>query len=161
MGVSTHTMADYASSVAPARLFQGYCIDTHNFLPKSMPDYIISVDLVQGDSNSVGSIKQLNFPEGRPFKYAKNRVDEIDAGKFYCKYTTIEGGVVRDNIEKAVYETKFEPKSDGCRYTMVVHFHTEGEFVVKEEDVVAAKQNIKNMFNAAEEYLNANPQLYA
>ncbi|KAK9726363.1 hypothetical protein RND81_05G209200 [Saponaria officinalis] len=140
MGVSTHTMADYTSSVAPARLFQ---------------------DLVQGDSSSAGSIKQLNFPEGRPFKYAKNRVDEIDAGKFYCKYTTIEGGVVGDNIEKAVYETKFEPTNDGCPYTTVVHFHSKGEFVVTEEDVAAAKPNIKNMFNAAEEYLNANPQLYA
>ncbi|KAK9726357.1 hypothetical protein RND81_05G208900 [Saponaria officinalis] len=145
MGVSTHTMADYTSSVAPARLFQGYCIDTHNFLPEAMPSFIKSVDLVQG----------------RPFKYAKNRVDEIDAGKFYCNYTTIEGGVVGDNIEKAVYETKFEPTSDGCPYTMVVHFHSKGEFVVSEEDVAAAKPNIKNMFNAAEEYLNANPQLYA
>ncbi|KAK9726386.1 hypothetical protein RND81_05G211300 [Saponaria officinalis] len=161
MGVSTHTMADYTSSVAPARLFQGYCINTHNFLPKAMPGFIKSVDLVQGDSSSAGSIKRLNFPEGRPFKYAKNRVYEIDAGKFYCKYTTIEGGVVGDNIEKAVYETKFEPTSDGCPYTMVVHFHSKGEFVVTEEDVAAAKQNIKNMFNEAEEYLNANPQLYA
>ncbi|KAL9228230.1 hypothetical protein vseg_003835 [Gypsophila vaccaria] len=161
MGVFTHTMADYTSSVAPARLFQAFCIDIHNFLPTAVPEFVKSIELVQGDFGSVGSVRQINLLEGRPFEYVKNRVDEIDAGKFYGKYTTVEGGVVGDNIESAVYETKFEPTGDGCRYTMVVHYHTKGDYVVKEEDIATRKEFLKKMFNAAEEYLTVNPQLYA
>ncbi|KAL9228224.1 hypothetical protein vseg_003829 [Gypsophila vaccaria] len=161
MGVSTHTLADISSSIAPARLFQAFGIDAHNFMPKAVPDFVKSVDLIQCQPGIIGSIRQINFPEGRPFKYAKNRIDEIDAAKFYSKYTTIEGDVLGDNKECAVYEVKFEPKGDGCHYTMVAHYHTKGDYVVKEEDIAAAKQNIQKMFNAVEAYLAANPELYA
>ncbi|KAK9726391.1 hypothetical protein RND81_05G211800 [Saponaria officinalis] len=154
-------MADYTSSVAPARLFQAMCIDTHNFLPKVIPEFVKSINIIQGESGSVGCIRQMNFPEGRAFKYAKNRIDEIDAGKFYCKYTTIEGDVLGDNKECVVYEAKFEPTGDGCQYSLVVHQHTKGDYVVKDEDIVVWKQNVKKMFNTVEEYLNANPELYA
>ncbi|KAK9726397.1 hypothetical protein RND81_05G212400 [Saponaria officinalis] len=103
----------------------------------------------------------ITYKKGRPFKYAKNRIDEIDAGKFYSKYTTIEGDVLGNNKECAVYEAKFEPTGDGCHYTMVVHYHTKGDYVVKEDDIAIGKQNIKKMFNAVEHYLTANPDLYA
>ncbi|KAK9726390.1 hypothetical protein RND81_05G211700 [Saponaria officinalis] len=161
MGVSTHTLADYSSSVAPARLFQAFCFDAQNFMPKAVPEFVKSVDVIQGEPGSVGSIRQINFPEGKPFKYAKNRIDEVDAGKFYTKYTTIEGDVLGDKKECAVYEVKFEPKGDGCHYTMVVHYHTKGDYVIKEDDIAIGKQNIKKLFNAAEQYLAANPELYA
>ncbi|KAK9726398.1 hypothetical protein RND81_05G212500 [Saponaria officinalis] len=161
MGVFTYTVADYTSPIAPSRLFQALCIDTHNFLPKAVPEFVKSVDVIQGEPGSVGCITQINLPEGRPFKYAKNRVDEIDAGKFYNKYTTIEGDVLGDNKECVVYEAKFEPTGNGCHYTMVVHYHTKGDYVVKEDDIAAGKQNRKKMFNTVEEYLTANPDLYA
>lgn len=38
---------------------------------------------------------------GAPFKYVKNRVDEIDCSKFYVKYTSFEGDVLRDTLECA------------------------------------------------------------
>ncbi|XP_074314473.1 pathogenesis-related protein STH-2-like [Silene latifolia] len=161
MGVSTHTMVDCTSPVAAARLFNAFCIDNHNFMPKALPNFVKSVDVVHGEPGTVGSVRQLNFPEGKPFKYAKNRVDEIDAGKFYCKYTTIEGDVLRENIEYVVHETTFEPSGNGTHYTMVTNYHTKGDFVVTDEHVAAGKQNIKKMFDTASEYLAANPHLYA
>ncbi|KAK9726354.1 hypothetical protein RND81_05G208500 [Saponaria officinalis] len=179
MGVSTHTLADYPSSVAPARLFQAFCYDAQNFMPKAVPDFVKSVDVIQGvvvippashiqgysptqepqDENlefnaPLGGIEprtSSNFPEGRPFKYAKNRIDE----------TTIEGDVLGENKECAVYEVKFEPTGYGCHYTMVVHYHTKGDYVIKEDDIAIGKQNIKKLFNAVEHYLTANPELYA
>ncbi|KAL9228229.1 hypothetical protein vseg_003834 [Gypsophila vaccaria] len=162
MGVSTHTLADYPSSVAPARLFQAFCVDAHNFLPKAVPEFVKSVDVVQGEPGTVGSIRQVNFPERGAVKYAKHKIDEIDAGKLYSKYTTIEGDVLGDAKECSVFEVKFEPTGDGyCRYTMVVHYHTKGDYVVKEEDIAAGKARVQKMFNTAEAYLAANPQLYA
>ncbi|XP_074315871.1 major allergen Mal d 1-like [Silene latifolia] len=160
MVISTHKMVDCTSPVDAARLFNAFCIDNHNFMPKALPDFIKSVDVLHGESGTVGSIKQINYPEGRPYKYAKNRVDEIDVDKFYCKFTA-EGDVILGNIEYAVYESTFEPLESGTHYTMVVHYHTKGDYVVKEDQVAVSKEHMKNMFDIASEYLVTNPQLYA
>jgi len=42
----------------------------------------------------------------------------------------------------------------------VAHYHTKGD-VVNEEEITAAKESIKKMFKAVEDYLLANPQVYA
>ncbi|KAH9608926.1 hypothetical protein KSS87_002785 [Heliosperma pusillum] len=162
MVVFTHVMADYTSPIAASRLFQAFWVDDYIFMPKALPGFIKSVDILQGCSGTVGSLKQLNFPDGRPFKYAINRVDEIDASKFYVRYTTIEGGVLRDTLESAVYEIKLEEVEDGTtHYTMVVHFHGKEGYVIKDEDIVAGKVTIKEMFDIGQQYLIARPQLYA
>ena len=64
MGVITCTLADITSPVAPGRLFQALAIDNHNFMPKATPDYVKSVEFVEGDSTTVGCIKKMNFPDG-------------------------------------------------------------------------------------------------
>ncbi|XP_010669897.2 LOW QUALITY PROTEIN: major allergen Mal d 1-like [Beta vulgaris subsp. vulgaris] len=162
MGVFTFTMGEFTSQVAPARLFQALCIDNHNLLPKVAPE-IKNVEIIQGDSTSIGCIKKINFAEGAPFKYVKNRVDEIDCSKFYVKYTSFEGDVLRDtwSVQTAVYEHKFETSSTGTHYKMLAHFHTKGDNVVTEEHVAHGKDNIMKIFKNVEEYLIANSQVYA
>ncbi|KAH9613918.1 hypothetical protein KSS87_014916 [Heliosperma pusillum] len=160
MGVFTYTMAEIDSPVAPARLFQALSVDSHNLLPKVVPDFIQSIE-VQGDPTTVGCVKQINLSEGRPYKYLKNRVDEIDASKFYIKHTTFEGDVLGDTLESAVYETTYEPSGYGTRYKMIAHYHTKGDRVETEEDVAVGKIAVKMMFKVVEEYLVANPNAYA
>ncbi|XP_057549308.1 pathogenesis-related protein STH-21-like [Amaranthus tricolor] len=161
MGVITCTLADITSPVAPGRLFQALAIDNHNFMPKATPDYVKSVEFVEGDSTTVGCIKKMNFPDAAPFKYVKNRVDEIDEANYFLKYTTIEGDMFPDTVECAVYDNKFEASADGSRCTMVAHYHMKGDNVLSEADLENAKQGIQKMFKSAEDYLIANPQLYA
>nr|AII25439.1 PR10 [Halostachys caspica] len=161
MGVFTCTLADITSPVAPARLFQAFTIDNHNLMPKVVPQFVKSIDFVQGDSTAVGCVKQINFPADAPFTYVKNRVDEIDASKYYLKYTCIEGDAFPDTVEYAVYEDTFEQTETGSRCKMVAHYHLKGDSVMKEEDVAPAKEGIQKMFKAVEEHLIANPQLYA
>lgn len=161
MGVTTCTLADFTSPVAPARLFQAFCIDNHNFLPKVVPHFVKSMELVEGESTAVGCVKQINFPDEAPFKYVKNRVDEIDTSKLYLKYTSIAGDVFPDIVESAVYENKYEPSGAGTHYTMVAHYHLKGDSVMKEGEVESAKEGILKMFKAVEEHLIANPQVYA
>lgn len=64
MGVYTFTVQDGTSTVAPARLFKGLCLDNQNIFPKVLPNVIKSIEFVQGDSTSVGCVKQFNFAQG-------------------------------------------------------------------------------------------------
>ena len=91
----------------------------------------------------------------------KNRVDEIDFEKYYAKYTTIEGDVLSDTIESITYDNKFEASGTGCHFTMIAHYHTKGDAGVEEQHVAATKESVEETFKAAEEYLLANPHVYA
>ncbi|XP_021722272.1 pathogenesis-related protein STH-21-like [Chenopodium quinoa] len=161
MGVFTYTLADITSPVAASRLFQALALDNHNFVPKTLPHFAKSVEFIEGDSTTVGCIKQINFPDEAPFKYVKNRVDEIDSNNFYLKYTCIEGDAFPDTVEYAVYEDKYEVSEAGTRCKMVAHYHMKGDSVMKEEDLQKAKEGIHKVFKAVEEHLIANPQVYA
>ena len=68
MGVHTYTLADITTPVAPKRMFQALQIDTHNFA-KNLPQFVKSIEFVQGDSTTAGSIKQINLPDGTLFVY--------------------------------------------------------------------------------------------
>ncbi|XP_021722279.1 major allergen Pru ar 1-like [Chenopodium quinoa] len=161
MGVITCTLADFDSVVAPSRLFNALSIDSHNFLPKVVPHFVKSVEFVEGDSTTVGCVKNINFPDEAPYRYVKTRVDEIDCNNLYLKYTSIEGDIFPDTLECAVYENKYEASGTGTHYKMVAHYHMKGDNVMDEEEIQSAKQGIQMMFKAIEDHLIANPQVYA
>ncbi|KAK9756899.1 hypothetical protein RND81_01G128500 [Saponaria officinalis] len=161
MGVFTFTMADIASPVSPARLFKALSTDNHNLMPKVVPDFVKSIECLTGNPCSVGCVKQINLPEGRPYKYLKNRIDEIDESKYYIKYTTFEGDVLGDTLECAVYETTYEAVGDGTQYKVVAHYHTKGDNVKTEDEVSIGQDAVTKMFKAVEAYLIANPDVYA
>lgn len=62
MGVSTYT-DEQTSQVAPSRIFKASIVDSHNLIPKLIPQAIKSIEIIQGNGGT-GSIKQINFPEG-------------------------------------------------------------------------------------------------
>lgn len=64
MGVFTFT-EEYTSPIPPARLFKAPIVDSHNHIPKLMPQ-VKSIDIIQGDVGA-GSIRQINFTEGNNF----------------------------------------------------------------------------------------------
>jgi hypothetical protein len=63
MGVTTYT-DEFTSQIPPARLFKALIIDSHNLIPKVLPEIVKSIEFIQGDGG-VGSIKQINFVEGK------------------------------------------------------------------------------------------------
>ena len=63
MSVTSITQ-EFACPVPPARMFKALILDSHNLIPKLMPQSIKSVDIIQGDGGA-GSIMQINFPEGK------------------------------------------------------------------------------------------------
>ncbi|GMN63414.1 hypothetical protein TIFTF001_032500 [Ficus carica] len=63
MGVFT-TTEEYICPIPPARLFKAFVLDSHNLIPKIMPQAIKSIEIIQGDGRAAGSIKQINVAEG-------------------------------------------------------------------------------------------------
>lgn len=62
MGVATST-GEQTYLISPARLFKASIVDSHNLIPKLMPQAIKSIDILQGNGGT-GTIKQINFPQG-------------------------------------------------------------------------------------------------
>ncbi|XP_049385869.1 major strawberry allergen Fra a 1-2-like [Solanum stenotomum] len=98
MAVTTFT-EEKTSPLPPKRIFKASIVDSHNLIPKLMPQAIKSIE-VQGDG-------------GGNFKSIKYRVDELNEEAYIYKYTLIEGDGLVDNLEKITYDVKFEQSADG------------------------------------------------
>lgn len=62
---------EFTSLVDAARLFKALIIDSHNLIPKLMPQAIKSIEIIQGEGGA-GTIKQINFAEGMELSYLAN-----------------------------------------------------------------------------------------
>lgn len=63
MGVTSFS-DEHTSPVAPSRIFRASIVDSHNLIPKLLPQVIKSMDIIEGDGGA-GSIKQITFTEGK------------------------------------------------------------------------------------------------
>ncbi|KAI7754898.1 hypothetical protein M8C21_026684 [Ambrosia artemisiifolia] len=156
MGVLTYT-DEHTSPVIPTRIFKASIVDSHNLMPKLLPDAIKSITLIKGDGG-VGSIKQINFAGG----FAKHQIDEIDEKSLTYKYTLIEGNGISDKIEKVSYDIKFESSPDGGSISkMTTTIYTRGDFEIKEDELKAGKEKVLGLYKVVEAYLINNPDAYS
>ncbi|XP_028100622.1 major allergen Pru av 1-like [Camellia sinensis] len=143
MGVVTFT-EDIASPVPAPRLFKALILDADNLIPKIVPQAIRSIETIQGDGGP-GSIKQMNFAEGSPFKCLKHRIDAL-----------------MDKLEFISYEMKLESDANGgCVGKNISKYHAKPGVEIKEEEIKAGKEKASAVFKAVEAYLLANPNAYA
>lgn len=63
MGVTKITQ-EFASPVAAGRAFRALILESNTLMPKLLPQFIKSVDTLQGDGGA-GSIEQVNFTESK------------------------------------------------------------------------------------------------
>lgn len=141
-------------------MFNALIVDSSSLIPKLLPQFIESVNIIQGDGGQ-GSIEQVNFSQGTHFNYVKHRIDELDRENYICKYTMIEGDALGDKLESIAYEVKFEGTSaGGCICKMESKYHTNGESEVREEDIKAGKDSAIAIYKVVEAYLLDNPHVY-
>ncbi|KAF7848947.1 hypothetical protein BT93_L1405 [Corymbia citriodora subsp. variegata] len=159
MGVITYSM-EITSAVAPSRMFKALVLESHNILPKIVPEGIKSVEFIEGDGG-VGSIKKTNFAESSHIKYTKHKVEALDAGSFYCKYTMIESDIKFDKIDFVTEEVKFVTAGNGCVCKMTSEYHVKEGCELKEEDIKKGKDKAMGLYKVVEEYLVANPDVCA
>ncbi|KAG8385309.1 hypothetical protein BUALT_Bualt03G0028700 [Buddleja alternifolia] len=160
MAITTFT-DEHTSPVHPLRIFKASIVDSHNLIPKLMPQAIKSVEIIKGDGGA-GSIKKINFAEGGNFKSVKYRIEELNEETLTYNYTLIEGDALIDKLEKITYEVKFEQTPDrGSVSKVTSKYYTVGDFMLKEEEVKAGKEKVIGMYKAVEAYLLQNPNAYA
>ncbi|GFQ05718.1 pathogenesis-related protein sth-2 [Phtheirospermum japonicum] len=158
--VVTSVTQEFIGPVAPARLFKALILNSNDLIPKLVPQFIKSIDLLQGDGGA-GSIEQVNFTESSHFKYVKHRINELDKENYVCKYTAIEGDSLGDKLESIDYEIKFEPSDNGgCVCTMTSKYRAIGEHEVQEEEIKAGKESAMGIYKIVETYLLENPNVY-
>ena len=91
----------------------------------------------------------------------KHKIDALDTANFVCKYTLIEGDVLGDKLESVVYEVEYVASGSGSVCKMTSHYNTKGDINLKDEDIKAGKDKAIGMYRVVEEYLLANPDVYA
>ncbi|GLT99053.1 hypothetical protein SLE2022_165200 [Rubroshorea leprosula] len=159
MGVFTFS-DEYTSSIPPAGLFKALILDSHNLIPKLMPQAIRSIEIT--GCGGAGSIRQINFAKGSQLKSIKNRIDELDEKNFSYKYSLIEGEGLLEKLEKITYEVKFEPTPEvGSKNKMTSTHCAKGDFVLSEEEVKPGKEKALIMYKVVEGYFLQNPDAYA
>ncbi|CAI9771299.1 unnamed protein product [Fraxinus pennsylvanica] len=159
MAVTTF-VDEYTSPVSPSRIFKASIVDSHNLIPKLMPQAIKSVAFVQGNGGT-GSIKQINFAEGGAFKSVKYHIDELNEDTYTYSYTLIEGDALIDKLEKITYYVKLEQSPDGGSISKVTSkYYTSGDFMLKEEEIKAGKEKVMAIYKVVEAYLLQNPNAY-
>ncbi|KAK4491590.1 hypothetical protein RD792_002344 [Penstemon davidsonii] len=159
MGVLTFT-EEHTSTISPARIFKASILDSHNLIPKLLPQVFKSMGFIQG-SGGVGSIKEINFAQGSDLTNLKYRIDELNEETFTYNYTVIEGDALTDKLEKITHEIKLETTLDGGTVSKVTSkYHTKGDFSLNEEDVKAGKEKVLGVYKVVEAYLLQNPNAY-
>lgn len=92
----------------------------------------------------------------------KHKIDELDEKTFTYKYTLIEGMGISDNIEKVLYDIKFEGSSDGGTISkMTTTIYTHGDIEIMEEQLKAGKEKVLGLYKVVEVCLLNNPYAYA
>ncbi|GLT56219.1 hypothetical protein SLA2020_292790 [Shorea laevis] len=158
MGITTVT-EEITTSISPSRMFKALVLDSHILIPKLVPQSFKSIEFLQGDGG-VGTIRHTNFAEGSHFKFMKHKIEALNVDND-CKYSLIERYALGDTLESITSEVKFEAASAGRVCKMTNHYHTKGEFVFQEEEIKAGKDKAAGMYKLVEEYLVANPDVYA
>ncbi|PIN25273.1 hypothetical protein CDL12_01981 [Handroanthus impetiginosus] len=143
------------------RLFKALTTDSHHVFPKATGK-IKSVETVEGHGVAPGCVVKSTFHEGAPYKYIKNRIEEIDNQNYVGKFTLFEGDVLGDKYEKICYEVKLEPTDDGgSLIKLKQEYHTKGDYEPSEEEVKAGKEEAVELYKACDAYLAANPHVCA
>ncbi|XP_059455787.1 major pollen allergen Aln g 1-like [Corylus avellana] len=159
MGVFNYE-AESPCVIPAARLFKAFILDGDNLIPKVAPQAISSVENVEGNGGP-GTIKKITFAEGSPFKYVKERVEEVDHANFKYRYTVIEGGVVGDKLEKICNELRIVAAPGGGSILKISNkYHTKGGHEMNAEDIKVGKEKAEALLKAVESYLLAHSAEY-
>ncbi|KAJ0034188.1 hypothetical protein Pint_24430 [Pistacia integerrima] len=149
MGVFTYEM-EVTTKIPPAKMFKAFVLDGDKLIPKTVPEAIKNVALIEGDGGP-----------GSQFNYVKHKVEALDKENFSYSYSVIEGDALMKSLEKITYEIKIASSPDGgsiCKSNS--KYFTVGDFEIKEEQIKGGKEKASGLFKAIEAYLLANPNAY-
>ncbi|GFP87789.1 pathogenesis-related protein sth-2 [Phtheirospermum japonicum] len=158
MGIFKHTQ-EVKLRVAAKSMFKALVTDMDSI---PLPAAIKSIDTLQGDGTSTGTIRRTNFADDVTGGYVKHKIEVVDTENYVSKHTLIEGPMIGDKIESIHYDSKFEHSSDGgCVAKIASEYHTKGDIQLNDEEIKATGDQVLVFYKLTEEYLLAHPDVCA
>ncbi|KAJ3674009.1 hypothetical protein LUZ60_006001 [Juncus effusus] len=115
--------------------------DYADLIPKGFPQQYKSIDIIEGDGKSVGSVRLVKYAEGIPtMTFAKEKIEALDEENKLVSYSVIDGEVM--NIYKSFKKTvKISPKGEGSliKFTLEYEKANEGAGVPEHMKETATK----------------------
>ncbi|XP_047311563.1 MLP-like protein 423 [Impatiens glandulifera] len=70
--------------------------DSAVIFPKAFPDQYKSIEVLEGDGMSVGSVRLVKFVESEiPITFNKEKIDVVDEEKKTLSYTIVDGDILK------------------------------------------------------------------
>uniref|UniRef100_A0A1D1Y3P9 Major allergen Pru ar 1 n=1 Tax=Anthurium amnicola TaxID=1678845 RepID=A0A1D1Y3P9_9ARAE len=152
---------EFPTQVAASRLFRVSALESHNIVPKIIPEIVSSASVVHGNGD-LGTVTLFKFTDAVPYDCIKERLDVLDKKNLEYTHTLLEGGPLGRKLQSGTYNVKFQPTADGGSVVKItVDCHPKPGVELTEEDMKVDKEDILGMFKAVEAYLLANPDAYA
>ncbi|KAG8366190.1 hypothetical protein BUALT_Bualt17G0050800 [Buddleja alternifolia] len=87
--------------------------DSATIFPKALPDQYESIEVVEGDGKSAGSVRLIKYPPGSsPISTTKEKFELVDEANKTLSYSVVDGDVLKyyKNFKATLAVT---PKGDG------------------------------------------------
>ncbi|XP_020589726.1 pathogenesis-related protein 1-like [Phalaenopsis equestris] len=149
-------------TVALDRAWKAAVVDSHNLVPKLVPDFVSSVELSEADCR-VGTLKIVNFGEAmKEFRFIKERVEALDTEEHIIKHSIIEGGLIGLRLKCYSIEIRYEVVNNSETLANVtLEYDTIDNTLLSAEEQEGSIKGIFLMLKAIEGYLTENPTSYA
>ncbi|KAF3658016.1 MLP-like protein [Capsicum chinense] len=87
--------------------------DSTNLFPKAFPKQYKSIEVVEGDDKSVGSVRLIKYAEGSPLvTYSKEKIESVDDANRTLVYSVIDGETLK-YYKSFKGSLSVTPKGDG------------------------------------------------
>ncbi|KAG9441722.1 hypothetical protein H6P81_004041 [Aristolochia fimbriata] len=150
------------SAHSPASLWKASA-DTHNLVPKLLPQQVSHVELLEGKGGSVGAVLKFNFGQDlKHLNYVKNRVEAVDEANRVIKLRVLEGKDMGTVLKSCVYELKMDETSEGgTKTTVKMDYDTVGDTPLPKELAESMLDGVLGQTKAIDAHLHANRLLTA
>ncbi|GAB4839837.1 hypothetical protein Ancab_020547 [Ancistrocladus abbreviatus] len=94
--------------------------NSHKIFPLAFPETYKSIEVVEGDGKSVGSVRLVKFTEGVPMvTTTKEKIEEVDEAKKTLSYSVVEGELLK-YFKSFKAKLAVAPKGEGGGGDMVI-----------------------------------------
>ncbi|KAJ1389920.1 START-like domain superfamily [Sesbania bispinosa] len=128
--------------------------DSTTIFPKAFPHDYKSIEILEGDGKSAGSVRHITYGEGSPLcKSSKEKIEAADDAKKTVMYSVIEGDLIQ-------YYKKFRGHitvtavGDGCEVKWTAEYEKTSQDV---PDPVLVKEFAVKNFLEVDAYIQQNP----
>ncbi|XP_073009982.1 MLP-like protein 423 [Typha latifolia] len=133
--------------------FWGAISDSKDLFPKIFPEQYKSIEIIEGDGKSPGSIRLIKFAEGVPIvTFSKEKLEAADEENKLVVYSVIDGELA--NFYKTFKATlQVVSKGEGCTVKWSLEFDKASD-EVPEPDLI--KETAVKTFTDLDAYLLKN-----